>query len=353
MPVTPGASREGCVAVGYSRMLLDKRKGEIAELGISKSVVALRVISSFGALRDLMSAGNIKEPVLFASILPASTQLFILSKDGIEDIGPVEHGYASMLMQIMTTLNLKFEGSAARLFFGNIYDFDDIGDALASPLIAKIKARLESHKGAKPASLVISGLPPARTRLISKHISKELGLPSVEMPLEVTALEGAGLPELPAVGAPSLVHMFKAIGIANGGPAPFFFDLNQTPADVSIYWTATPAHPHVIKMYRGIAVDENGNPIDTKTAKEEIKHAAHQAEVVKIGDPVSSGATKERKIVRYYRGTPIYEDDTDSEAHPAAAAPAKPAAEPKPTPEEEANTEVRVYRGITFRVPKH
>jgi len=285
IPLQPGCDRRHAIALGLSKMLVAKRKAELAQLGVPDAVLTCRITNAIGALRENMRSGAVTGPVLCTSMLPASTQLFIVTPDAIEDIGPVDHGFANVLSQIMIELNLKFEGSAARLFFGNIYDFDEHGDSLSSPLAAKIRVRLEAYKGARPEHLMISGLPPARTRMFSRHVSMALGINQLNLPIMVEAVDG-GLPTMPAVGAPSLAHMLISAASLTDSPA-FFIDLNKVSLEVTDYWLADkePERPIPVRMYRGIAFGPDGVPIVKEAAPPEPK----------------------KKILRMYRGTPIYD----------------------------------------------
>ena len=298
LPLTPGQKRTNSIALGFNKVMLAKTRAELAELGISDAFVTCRILNAIGALRLAMRRGEVFGPVLCASILPAVTQLFIVTSESVTDIGEAEYGYSNILAQIMTDLSLKFEGSAARLFFGNLYDFDDKGDALSSPLASKIRVKLETYKGERPKSLMISGLPPARTRMFARHVSMALGINQLSLPILVEAIDG-GLPTMPAVGAPSLVHMLVSSARIIDNP-PFYLNLSKVSLDVTDYWTAEPVHEEKakgpIRYYRGTAFGADGEALDLP----EKKHSDHKD-------------TPIRKILRYYRGNPIYEDDTADE----------------------------------------
>jgi hypothetical protein len=288
-----GRRRANALAIGISKVLLAKYRAELTELGIPCAIVSCRILNAIGALRDAMSMGEAPSPVLCASMLFDETQLFYVTPDEVVELGEVAYGFMDVLREIMKSLELKFEGSAARLFFGNIYDFDDMGDALSGPLSMKIRERLAKSDRERPLGIMISGLPPARTRMFSRHVSMALGINQLSLPILVEATDG-GLPAMPAVGAPSIVRMLMATG--NVTENPFLnIDLAKIPLDVTEYWwpeeepVAQPVHKFV-RMYRGNYFDENGNPIE-KPHEESVKKAAPA-----------------RKIIRYYRGTPVYED---------------------------------------------
>ncbi len=348
--IRPGTSLKGCVAVGASKMLLGKRMAELSALGCKNVTLSIRLINALGAIRAGMEAQAIEEPVLCASILPAATQLFIVSKGGIRDIGPVEHGYASILMQIMTVLNLKFEGSAARLFFGNIFDFSEHGDGLAMPLAAKIRSRLEAT-GEKPKRMIISGLPPMRTRMFTGHVAKALEMQPLELPLDVSAMEGEGLPSLPAVGAPSVTHMIRNASMPEERRS-FFVNYSDDEVELAEYWkpTATPAsqpiaapEPQKTRMYRGVLV--NDDPISEPALPPTLP--IHQP--VMASAPTVETKPPQRRIVRMYRGTPVYADDDVPAPASNTPPPAESASTSKVKEEEET---VHIYRGVIFKSRK-
>jgi hypothetical protein len=290
----PGSSLKNAVAVGFSRKRIALHRADLARLGVPNAVLTIRMLNALGSLREALKNGTAEGPVLCASMLADSTQLFLASADSIEEIPALDISYTGLLSQIMSALNLKFEGSAARLFFGNLYDFDSLADALAAPLLGRIDAKLRDLHHDKPKSLMISGLPPARARLLARHIAPRLGMEPLCLPILVTASEG-GLPVLPAIGAPSLVHMFLS---ATGNPAcagSFHLDVNHETLDLAAFWKAAPPERHVIHMYRGIAFDETGAVVERPHVEKPVKETdAHP---------------DKHRVLRYYRGTPVYADE--------------------------------------------
>jgi|GEM_PF-5165122 len=334
----PGQSRNNCIAAGFSKMLLAKRKADLAALGVPNAKLSSRLLNAIGALRRRMKKGEIKGTVLCASMLAAATQLFIVSKDDVVDVGPIEYGYAGVLMQIMSELNLKFEGSAARLFFGNIFDFADHGDSLASPVAPGIRNRLATRECPSPAHFLISGLPPARTKMFTRHIATALGINPLNIPIEVEAIDG-DLPVLPAVGAPSMVNMLVCASTPDE-PHPFNFDLNSPQPELTDYWQENraeekvaeafvPNHPSVIRMYRGLAFGPNGQPVENPTPSP------------------SAGATKHPAAVKMYRGAPVYSNSIP-EDQKLAADTAAPREAPSET-EDSSKEVVHMYRGVAFK----
>ena len=296
-PLAPGADLNRACAVGISHLLLDKRKAELARLGVPAAVLSCRILNALGALHEALIKGTATGPVLCASILPSSTQLFIVHKDRIEDIGSVEQGYSGILMQIMSALNLKFEGSAARLFFGNIYDFDTLAESLCAPLAAKIRTKIDTIAGERPVSLMISGMPPARTRMFARRMSASLKLEPLALPILVEAGE-SGLPEMPAIGAPSLVHMFCCASGINTSQT-LFYDLGKSSPALADYWGAPRAK--YVHVYRGVTLDDGGRAV--AKAKEEKP-------LPKAAPAPKETPAETRKIIGMYRGSPIYEEAT-------------------------------------------
>jgi hypothetical protein len=331
----PGSGLKNAVAVGFSRREIARYRADIARLGVPKAALTIRMLNALGSLREALKKGTAEGPVLCASMLESSTQLFLASADSIEEIPGLDIGYTGLLSQIMSALNLKFEGSAARLFFGNLYDFDSLADALAAPLTGRIEAKLRDLHHDKPKSLMISGLPPARARLLSRHIAPRLGMEPLCLPILVTASEG-GLPVLPAIGAPSLVHMFLSVTGNSVCAKSFYLDVNHEALDLAAFWKAAPPEHHIIHMYRGIAFDETGAVV-------EPAHAAKPAKA-------PGGNQENHRILRYYRGTPVYADEADAavpvpQSAPSPTMPAIPAEAAVPKPETPPRRILRMYRG--------
>lgn len=375
-PIKPGESHHNGIAVGFSKLDMARHLADIASLGIPDPIVSIRILDAIGALRASMRKGATESPVLCASIMANKTHLFLVTPNEIADIGEADYGFSNVLVQIMVQLSLKFEGSAARLFFGNVFDFDPMGEGLAAPLAEKILCQLATHSGPRPTGLMISGLPPSRTRMFARHISKALELAQVCLPINVKAMEGTGLTSLPPEGAPSLVHMLTcAAGIAED--PDFFVDLSRQSTNVEDYIregeNAVP-----VRMYRGIAFGPDGTPIDKPnhhedTRAHEQKHEGHKHIRYYRGTPIEEDAeTPETqattasaaaetpgpalekapakgfhgKPVRYYRGTPIVEDTPeDSPAKSNTGDPVTATAGASPTPVVKQRKIIRYYRG--------
>ncbi|MBN1404651.1 MAG: hypothetical protein JW942_09330 [Opitutales bacterium] len=333
--VAPGESLDGCVALGLGRTHVARRKAELVQLGILDAAIHCRVLNAIAAIKERMKMDVHPEPVLCASVLPASTQLFIVGAEGVRDMGFVDHGYANIMTQIMSLLNLKFEGSAARLFFGNVFDFDEYGECLAAPLAELVRAGLEGKGAGLPPRMLVSGLPPARARMLSRNVAAALGLEALELPVDVQAMDGAGLSTLPAVGAPSVLQMLRNASLPVEERS-FFIDWTRADSSLDDYWKPAPAtvpspseEAHAqdaetkpesqgrLRMYRGVVFGPDGQPVDTHS-KEKAKDEAVPAE--DSAKPAKDPAP--RKILRYYRGTPIYADD-EASAESEAAHPAK------------------------------
>jgi hypothetical protein len=302
LPLKKGEFREGAIAMGFSKTELITYRSMLATLGVPNAAISIRIANAIGALRSSMAACQAPNQVICVSIMPAFTQLYVVTPAGVDDLGIVDHGYKAVLAQIMSALELKFEGSAARLFFGNIYDFSEMGEFLAKPLATQVRAKLAEYAGEKPLALMISGLPPMRTRMFAKYVSAELGIDELNLPIIVDSPKG-GLPAMPAVGAPSAAHMLLSSSGINKESA-FYLDLSNLPLEALDYWwdETVPDYGHkYLRRYRGNIVGDYENTSDKKSTLVE------KEKFLKPPVPTETPKTP-RKVVRLYRGSPIYEE---------------------------------------------
>jgi hypothetical protein len=280
--------RPNTLAVGINKTLVLANKAKADALGASEALLTIRALNAIGAVKNALAARVVDGPVLCVCMLASSCLYFLVSANNVEDLGPAEGGHSEILMQIMGELGLKFKGSAARLFFGDVYDFADKGELLAAGLGARIHTKIETCKGNKPSSFFISGIPPVRAALLSRSIADTVRLPYLNAG---TLIEAEGLAATQTTTTPEIAHFLASHAKAADASA-FFLDCAKDPAHATE--SAEENHPPhgFVRLYRGTAIDEHGNPV--------AKHARR--------DPLPA-QTQPRKLVRMYRGTAVYEDE--------------------------------------------
>lgn len=223
------------VAVCVSKAAVAARMQQASVLGAQSVRLFCRGVDTVAALRESLSTGKIDKPVLYIDILTTSARILVVSKDGVSDLGSVDTGTDAILEQVMAALGLKFPGSAAKLFYGDLYDFDEHAPKLISVLAEKVKGRLAGGLGGAPAPayLYASGLPSSRTSLLSGKVAESLGLAvaSLQIPLEApdapSYLQGAsfGTAEMISAraGDPWMVNLAEPAA----DPAALFASLSK------------------------------------------------------------------------------------------------------------------------------
>lgn len=114
------------------------------------------------------------------------SHLVYVGKEGVAQVVAVSAAFQVVQAVIQQKVNLLTTGAAARLFFGEAFDFTDMADAIAAPLAEAFLPSLEAYRkahGVSPAWFT-PGLPP-HTRWLERAVAKRLGLE----PLGVTTVD--------------------------------------------------------------------------------------------------------------------------------------------------------------------
>lgn len=278
------------LAVGVNKTLVYSRMADARALGMTNPVVTVRALNAIGAIKAALAGRLLPEPVLCVCVMESSSLFFVVSEGNVEDLGPTSVGYTETLQLIMEELGLKFSASAARLFFDEIYDFSDKGESLSAALGSKIRAKMEAYKGIHPKELFVCGLPPTRAALFTRHVAAHLDVHGIDMQ---TALDSGKLESAPAALTLELSHLLSSY--TKQSRPGFFVDFAKFPADQCVLAEDPASHHGFVRMYRGTAIDEHGNPV---TATPSHKSPSPNEK-----------EHRNRKVVRMYRGTPVYEDE--------------------------------------------
>jgi hypothetical protein len=163
----------------FSKSAISARSAEVGALGVQNFKLFPRGVNAAGALQNGIVGGKIDKPVLYVDIIPASARVMVVSAEGVEDIGLADTGTEAILELVMAALGLKFPGSAARLFYGDLYDFDEHAEKLVAALAEKIKGKLSTSHVPAPGYIYASGFPASRVALLSGKLGAALSLNAV------------------------------------------------------------------------------------------------------------------------------------------------------------------------------
>jgi len=217
------------MAVCFSKKALAERMEQAGSLGAQKVKLYCRGLDVISALQELVQSGQIDKPVLYLDILSATTRLYVAAKEGVSDLGSVDTGTEGILDQVMSALGLKFPGSAAKLFYGDLYDFDDHASKLVADLSEKVRACVSSSKGKVPAPayMYVSGLPSSRTALLCRNMAESLGLAPASASVAIDA-QGATVPAYVGDTALGVSRMIESTGLGK-----WMVDLGEPEQDLT------------------------------------------------------------------------------------------------------------------------
>lgn len=310
LSVIPAA--QGPVLACVGRKALAEAVANATSTGAKALKLYCRGLNVLGALVDGVQSGKLDKPVLMLDILNASTRLIVASKDSVTDLGSIDTGTDAILEQVMAALGLKFPGSAAKLFYGDLYDFDEHAAKLVSALSEKAKARLDEFTGKIPAVgyLYASGLPSSRTQLLGGKLAEALGLAKAASPL---VLEGSDLPSYFGGAALGLAKL-----VETSGNAPWTLNLAEPEADAASLVAKLAPKPAA--------------PAPAPAPAAPAKPAA-PAQAAKPAAPAAKPAQQKPVFNKNGNGTKPFQNvkapAPSQAAKPAASAPA---AQPKPAP---------------------
>jgi hypothetical protein len=326
--VVPSASGPVIVCIGKSALATGIQ--QVASAGAKNVKLFCRGVNTLAAIVESVDAGKIDKPVLMLDILNANTHMVVASKSNVADLGAIDAGTDAILEQVMAALSLKFPGSAAKLFYGDLYDFDEHAAKLISVLAEKAKARLGQSNGKTPAPayLYASGLPSSRTALLGGKLAEALGLTFVSSPL---TLEGSGLPAYYGTAALGLAKIVQSSG--NGA---WMLNLAAPETDAAALVAtlgAKPAAPTPAAPAKPVAT--NGKPQAPAPAAKPV---------VTNGKP---GSAQQKPVQKKFE--PAKKPEPPKPVMPAPAKPVAAAPAPKEQPAAPAQ---QPAKSATFAAPK-
>lgn len=218
----------------FSKKEIAQRAGQASQIGAEKVRLFCRGLSVISSIKARLQKGSLDKPVLYVDIQPAQSRLFVVGSETVSDLGIVDSGTDQILEQVMAALGLKFPGSAAKLFYGDLYDFDEHAEKLVAPLSERI-ASLCAKAQPAPAYLYASGLPASRTVLLCAKMADALKL--APAPIKVS-LEAQGT-SIPSYISDSFIGISTLI--TSDGKAAGLVDLSQPALDAAAILSAPSA----------------------------------------------------------------------------------------------------------------
>ena len=106
-------------------------------------------------------ARSITAPLWLLEVGELGSTALLVSRDGVLAAGPVSLNLDHIAEAVQAELGLKFRGSAVKLFFNPVYDYNEVGPKIAARVAAPLKSELAALRGAHPAPIAFAcaGLP--------------------------------------------------------------------------------------------------------------------------------------------------------------------------------------------------
>lgn len=320
-PVEVAGENRWLVAVAPQEGL-DKLLACAERCKLTPSPIGPGVLDHIGSVSRLLRVTGQNAVALWELGLERS-HLFLVTANGVEAVVPCEVKLTDVWETIRSELNLKYQLAAARLFYGDLFDFTEAAPRIAGALAPALSTALSALpvRGDKPA-LACAGLTGTQNWLIN-HLAAAIGTTNWQ-PDPETALSELGLHVggdlLPGQLAPASFGLLHRAGVnTKGGNAwkPVWH-----PASAANFKIALPAAP------KPVAAPVPAKPVVPAPAPKPVVPAvAPKPAPIPTPVPAPKPALKTpTPVPRPAQPTP-----TPTPApKPAQPAPAKPVEAPKP-----------------------
>ncbi|HEY4246382.1 MAG TPA: PEGA domain-containing protein [Lacunisphaera sp.] len=277
-------------------------------------------LATIGAITSTVTA-----PTLLIEIGELNSQALLIGPNGVLAARSVTLNLDQIADAVQAELNLKFRGSAAKLFFNPDCDFTDSGPKIAARLGTALKADLAP---------LLAGQPAPTTLCCS-------GLPALQNWLEVQLASVLGI----AAYAPDFKGWSAAVGMTFGNPAlaasvsPAWFNFlhfinSQTlESPVAVAWQAewlsvkapiAPRPPTTPPVVPGAQRPANPTPVVATAAPASTAAPGKPAPSPAANTPTKSGATPAPAAKAVTNPTPVPAKPGAAPAKPSPSTPAKP-----------------------------
>lgn len=222
---------------------LDKLLAGAERCKLTPSPVGPGILDHIGAISRLLKVTGQNAVALWELGLERS-HIFLVTANGVEAVVPCEIKLTDVWEAVRTELNLKYQLAAARLFYGDLFDFTDAAPRVAGALSGQLSSAFNALPvhGDKPA-LACAGLTGTQNWLVN-HLAAAIGTTNWQ-PDPETALSEFGLHVsgdlLPGQLAPASFGLLHRASISSkGGNAwkPVWH-----PVDAANFAIALPAAP--------------------------------------------------------------------------------------------------------------
>lgn len=141
---------------GAPKTNLDEIRSTLGEWKIAPSRLEVASVSFLGVV--LAEQQRTKgAPTLVWEIGDATSDLFLVSARGIENVKKLPFGLDKVADAVQTELGMKSRGAATRIFFNEFYDFSEIGPKISARIAGSLQPAI-AEMGGNPSALICNGL---------------------------------------------------------------------------------------------------------------------------------------------------------------------------------------------------
>lgn len=158
-------------------------QNRLLDLGIFPERMEIGTVAALGGVINHLAFVDSKAPTLLLEIGNETTNVFVLSRDGVEISRAVTFGIGSMIPLVQKELALKDEEATRKLFFSNSFDFTGMGPQLTKRLLRELQASIgfyEVQTGQSISQLCCT-LVPAKVGWLQQTLSDVLGMRPLAM----------------------------------------------------------------------------------------------------------------------------------------------------------------------------
>jgi hypothetical protein len=188
MPLSPVDGSDAMVAAktsitdvlvcGAASEELAAAQARLLELGVYPERMELGTVAAIGGVASLLRFTGVKAPTLLLEIGHEHTQVFVVTRDGVDITRSVAFGISSMIPIVQKELGLKDEDSARKLFFSNSFDFTGMGPQLTKRLLRELQASIGFYEVQTGQSItqICCTLLPSKVSWLQKTLADVLGM---------------------------------------------------------------------------------------------------------------------------------------------------------------------------------
>lgn len=169
---SPASSDQTILVSGWSQARIGQLKEDWSKTGLKNP---LFFSASLAAAAILSSKQYVPAPKALCFLGKEKSRLLAWNAAGVVRTALIEGGLASIYKGIQGQLNLRFVGSAIKLFHEGVYDFTEVGEKIAADLIPLLKEGLDKLADPSPNGALFFANLPGHKDWFADLLAKQVG----------------------------------------------------------------------------------------------------------------------------------------------------------------------------------